>query len=106
MVTVAALRKMDFGMVGGSGALIGMFVLLTTIAGSFNVLCAGDRPAQRGKQSTATLRRQARPSSALLPPSPELPRRPTDLHFGAARVSSGAETTRPRKSAGVEIEDR
>ena len=37
VVTVAALRKMDFAMAHGSDALIGMFVLLTTIAGSFNL---------------------------------------------------------------------
>jgi hypothetical protein len=32
---------MAFGMANGSGASIGLFVLLTTIAGSFNVPCAG-----------------------------------------------------------------
>jgi len=36
VVTVAALPKMDFAMGNGSGASIGTFVLMTTVAGSFN----------------------------------------------------------------------
>jgi nucleobase:cation symporter-1, NCS1 family len=36
VVTVAAAPKMDFGLANGSGASLGTFVLMTTIAGSFN----------------------------------------------------------------------
>ena len=36
VVTVAAAPKMDFALANGSGASLGTFVLMTTIAGSFN----------------------------------------------------------------------
>ena len=55
VVTVAALQKMDFAMANGSGASIGMFVLLTTIAGSFNLARA---------LSPSTTYRQASPTPA------------------------------------------
>jgi hypothetical protein len=44
VVTVAALRKMDFAMANGGGASIGMFVLLTTIADRFNLAWAVSPP--------------------------------------------------------------
>lgn len=36
VVTIAAAPKMDFALANGSGASLGTFVLMTTIAGSFN----------------------------------------------------------------------
>ncbi len=36
VITAAALPKMDFALANGSGASLGTFVLMTTIAGSFN----------------------------------------------------------------------
>ncbi len=40
VVTVAAAPKMDFALADGSGASLGTFVLMTTIAGSFNLAWA------------------------------------------------------------------
>lgn len=37
IVTIAALPKMDFGLADGKGGGLGSFVLMTTIAGSFNL---------------------------------------------------------------------